>query len=296
MKTDLADASQAPRKKKYWLAITLRFLCVAITLVSVIFACLASRIRHGERQRAVINGVQETGGTVWFADEQTNDGYSRTVFPPLERSLTQRVLGDGYVRTIHSIDLGDVDDVDGELLLRIARLPELRSLTVSAPVTQMPELREIERSNPDLELTVLWDIRHAPSITTIKSIKDFDNTLNDGRCVLFIDGDWAVPAAASRPVFAKFAHTWRAESNQSVHFIRLDFTESNTRLWDHVQEWMDSESVERGGYKSYGGVGKVIWTWNGRVLEHAWHVGDSTTEEMIERTLSVFLEAVSKPV
>jgi hypothetical protein len=288
--TDLDNAVRPPRKAS-WLRFTVRTLCIAVMLISVVFACLGSRIRQGERQRALINAVEYVGGEVLFADERTVDGYG-DVYSPRQRSWDQSVFGNCYSRKIYYISLPDADAIDPDLLSKLAYFPELTAITVSPAVAGMPGLRQFKKSNPNLKIHVAWALRHAPEVSTVTSIHEFEKALHDGRSVLFIDGDWSLVSAASRPVYSEFAHTWRpAPDDPPMHFIRLDFSTSNTPLWHHVQKWLDAESVERGGYKNFGGVGKVLWVQDGHVKDWATHVGGLNCEDMIARTRKAFAKS-----
>lgn len=254
----------------------------------LVLGCCALFIPQPFSQWFVINGVQHLGGSIWFADERTEDGYSKPVTPPPQLTWKQRLFGEGAGRAVHGLDFAEADDVSDELLRHISRLPELKFLTISPVVARRPEFQRIRESHPDLDLHIRWSLRHAP-VETVASVDGFNEVLKAERVVLFIDGDWSTAAAQSRSVFCQLAHTW-SETTPSlpVRFVRLDFTASETPLWHAVQEWMNGQSIPPGGYKGYGGVGKVIWVSAGSALDYAWTVAEEENGAVIERTRKAF--------
>ena len=120
----------------------------------------------------------------------------------------------------------------------------------------------------------------APGIENVETVPQFERMVSSSRGIVFLDGDFTYWAVAYRPMLDEFAR----RHGDDFQVFRLDLTEYNTPLWRAAQEWQKSNSIPPGGYKTLGGVGRVIWIAEGAVTDYAWGYQIESVEAMIERS------------
>lgn len=269
MTTDLP-----PTKRRF--RFSLRTLLAGFLLVGLLLAVVGSRIQHGRRQNAILEGSIRLQGEVHFADERVAGGYQRA---NPERGWLQRWLGDGYFRTIEEVDLW-ASDVPEEMLLDLARLPDLKRVTIPLQAAHSRGGQRLKAARPDIDL---W----APYESTVPTFRDFSefHPAIAGEAVLFVYGDWSMTSQDTDLKFDQFTQVWKeAEPARPVKFRRLNLTDDDNELWRKAQSWMDAESLPQGTMKQHGRVGMVIWVRNGHAVDHLWTTGREEVSELLART------------
>ena len=276
------------RTRPRFLRFSLRGLLIAVTLFAIPLAIIASYIRRAERQRYIIGEVKRLGGTIFYADEHSIEGYERDYVSEKDLSALRKRLGDGYYRTIDFVDISPADEVPDELFAAIAALPELRGLEVSPKASLSAGMSLVTSTHPRLELHVEWRFTHtfgeAASI-----VDELDAALAADYCLLFVDGDWSRGAVAARPVLARFARSWTQKGElPAVSFVAVDLSDRLETGYVATHEWIDSEAIPRSALEAEGRVGMVIWIKEGRVKDFRWNAHELSQDELFRLTRAAF--------
>ncbi|HUE70074.1 MAG TPA: hypothetical protein VMP01_04225 [Pirellulaceae bacterium] len=264
----------------------MRTLCLLVIVAAVFFALLGNRIRQAERQRYVIGEVLRLEGYVWYADERTANGYSRSGEDDEQAGSVRRRLSNSYFRTLEDITIWS-DDVPDKLLAEIARLPAVHELTVTPPVLRSAAVQRLRQSRPDLEVHEHWAPRHVP-FREVKSPAELRREIATGNVVLFTDGWWSMDCQETRPKLAALYNDWiENESAPKIHWLRIDLSGFDSPMPDAFRGWLDEVGLGTGGMKQ-SGAGWIVWFQDGKIRDAMWCHELPDEKELLQRTSSAF--------
>ena len=119
--------------------------------------------------------------------------------------------------------------------------------------------------------TILFELRDRLTppptmpIQTIMEPEELANALQHDAVILHLDVDWAVQAAQSRPVVARFQASIESDpAYQHVAFRRIDCTEQSGPLWNALSNWLRDQQADRSLMST--GCGAVVWVRAGKVV------------------------------
>jgi hypothetical protein len=268
------------------LRFSLRVLCVVLLAIAVCFALLGNRIRQAEHQWMFLSQIERLEGDVWYADERSPDGWTRTENPDVDREGLQARLYNACFRSFDRVSIL-ADDVPAELFDDVATWSELRELIVSPPVARGAAVQRLKQSRPDIDVHVHWAPRHVP-FQEMNSPEELQGAIQAPHVLLFIDGFWSVDCAVFRPIAAAIPEAWNAKSNRpSVAWLRIDLSDVNSKVTQEFWQWLGERGLPLGGLKQQG-AGLVVWFEDGHVKSADWCFRFSDVDSLMARTLAQF--------
>ena len=254
----------------------------SFAVVAAMFALLAlvgaTAFRaHFSSQEALVQFITDSGGVVYFADEQIDDGsYNKVVrvfpgpMPPVPPIAS---------RVIHEIHF-PIDNAPRWIWLAIAHCRSLRHITVTPPVYRSASFKIVRDNLSSERIRVRWYPRHAP-VQTVKNATEYAEARSVDSLVLFLDTPASLDAAVSRSRFCELADTVSKTSPQ-IRFVRIDFADDVfTPFWNQMNEWFESQNIPTLGYRGYG---KAIWVSHGQALHWADQLYNRDIESLVATT------------
>jgi hypothetical protein len=284
-----------------WPKFTIRSLGIAIAIAAIVFAYIGAQWRGYQRRLFVLQQVEAIDGGYVLENDggfQSLDLYTHHVVHRERHTFFQYLLG--KQRRLEEIRLDGLDYVPARLLREIGQMPEVECLVVSPAVSRTTEVQSIREQN---RIEVLIVERPDQFIEVIDSVESFYRTISRPNVVLFLDGEWSTSALITRRKFSLLADYWNGgtklklnagSANQPVRFLRVDLTNANTPVWKALQTWQESQGLPKAALKAFGGVGRVFWIKDGKVVHYLPTLADVTNHDVFLRTNAEFAESAQE--
>ena len=127
------------------------------------------------------------------------------------------------------------------------------------------------------------------NVRQITTVRELNEAVSTGCCVLFVDGYWNAETAMFRTSYAKFGAWSKANAGPKTVTVELDSNSSNNELLHNaVQDLWKRNEISPGGMKNSGGAGRVVWFQEGIVVDYAWCIEVMEPKGLIARTKRSF--------